>query len=313
MLAIFIGLFIGIILPMQTAINSKLRTFVQSPFTSSMISFTVGTIYLAVMTLISGKSLFLSAETFSDNPWWIWLGGLLGVFYLTSNILLFPKLGGVQTVIMPISGQIIMSMLIDNFGWFASAVHPFGLTRLVGTIILVAGLYVTIVLPDQLEKKNTIEGEKTYVKEVWFWRLVGVLAGMISATQIAINGHLGTVLDSSIHASFISFLLGSVILIVLVGIKERGYKQITLAIGPGKAWWVWLGGVIGGTYVLGTVYLVPVLGTGAAVVIALFGQMIGGILVDSFGLLGAKKNPVVLAQIIGLIIMIIGVILIKLT
>lgn len=71
MLAIFIGLFIGIILPMQTAINSKLRTFVQSPFTSSMISFTVGTIYLAVMTLISGKSLFVSAETFSDNPWWI--------------------------------------------------------------------------------------------------------------------------------------------------------------------------------------------------------------------------------------------------
>ena len=55
---------------------------------------------------------------FSTEPWWIWIGGALGVIYLTGNIVLFPKLGSVQTVIMPILGQIVMSMLIDNFGWF---------------------------------------------------------------------------------------------------------------------------------------------------------------------------------------------------
>lgn len=42
MFALTLGIVIGIILPMQTAVNSRLRGFVVSPYVASMISFTVG-------------------------------------------------------------------------------------------------------------------------------------------------------------------------------------------------------------------------------------------------------------------------------
>ncbi|MBJ7525567.1 DMT family transporter, partial [Lactobacillus sp. CRM56-2] len=51
MLAILVGLAIGIGLPMQTSINSRLRYSVGSPFGSSLISFAVGSLFLALMTL----------------------------------------------------------------------------------------------------------------------------------------------------------------------------------------------------------------------------------------------------------------------
>lgn len=124
MLTILIGLIIGIGLPMQTSINSRLKVSVGSPFVASLISFSLGTLFLALITLLIDKSLLFPLNLFGKEPFWLWIGGLLGVIYLTSNILLFPKLGSVQTVIMPILGQIIMGLIIDNFGLFGSLVQP---------------------------------------------------------------------------------------------------------------------------------------------------------------------------------------------
>ena len=95
MFALSFGIFVGLIVPFQTAINTKLRQFVGSPFKASLIQFLVGTFCLAAVTLLTAKSLFVSISFIKDEPAWIWLGGIFGVFYLTGNILLFPRLGGV--------------------------------------------------------------------------------------------------------------------------------------------------------------------------------------------------------------------------
>ena len=75
---------------------------------------------------------------------------------------------------------------------------------------------------------------------------------------------------------------------------------------------MWIGGIIGGLFVFGNTYLVPILGTGLAVVIILVGQMAGSLLVDQFGLLESNKNPITPIQVIGILIMIAGVSLIRL-
>ncbi|MDN6126400.1 MAG: DMT family transporter, partial [Lactiplantibacillus plantarum] len=65
MLAILVGLAIGIGLPMQTSINSRLRNSVGSPFGASLISFAVGTLFLAIMTLIDVHTLGFSTTLFT--------------------------------------------------------------------------------------------------------------------------------------------------------------------------------------------------------------------------------------------------------
>lgn len=310
MLYLIIAFVIGLGIPIQTAINSRLRSYVLSPFVASFISFLVGTIFLSIVTLLTKHTLLIPAEVFTASPWWLWAGGLLGVIGLTGNILLFPKLGGVQTVILPILGQILASMMIDHFGLFGSPVIPFSLIRALGVLLLILGMFAVIALPGYLRKRKGQVPEVTESGRLPF-QLFGILAGAMMATQSAINGRLGAVLESPIHAAFISFLVG-VILLFIITLILRQLSQVKLAFGKNKPKWIWLGGIIGSFFVLTMAALVPILGTGLVVVIVLFGQLVCSIAIDQFGWFDARKSPTTGLQVCGLVLMIAGVILIKL-
>jgi bacterial/archaeal transporter family-2 protein len=311
MLAALLGIGIGLSLAVQTAINSQLRKYVISPFLASMVSFLVAAVFLAITTIISGSPLGMPLNLFVSQPTWIWFGGFCGVIALTTNILLFPKLGSVQTSVMPILGMILMGMLIDHFGWFNSMHKPFGINRIFGVFLVLLGVFLAVVVQEIMSRRNTSTVTKESQVNQWPWRFVGIGAGMLMSIQAAINGQLGIVLNSPYQAAFVSFFIGSVTLVIVVGLKERSYVNIKEPIKQSAPWWVWIGGIIGGLYVLINVYLVGKIGTGQTVVLALFGQIAGSLLVQQFGLLKSAKNGIAPIQILGLIIMLFGVFLIK--
>ena len=311
-----LGIGIGIGLAMQTAVNSRLRKFVVSPYLASMVSFVVGTLFLAITMLIIGEPLGITINIFVNEPIWIWFGGLCGVFFLTVNILLFPKIGSVQTTVLPILGQIIMGMLIDHFGWFHSMQQPFDSHRLLGVILVIAGVTFAVALQDVLSKRGTniIQAPTTPKSQAkqWIWRFIGIGAGMLTSVQVAINGELGSVLNSPVRAAFVSFLVGTIILIAIVGLKERTFSGLKNTFKQKAPWWVWIGGILGGLYVLINVLLVGQIGTGQTVIIVLFGQVTGSLLVERFGLFGSTKNKITWVQIVGLILMVAGIIIVQL-
>lgn len=237
-------------------------------------------------------------------------GGIGGAIALTTNILLFPKLGSVQTAIMPILGMTLMSMLIDNYGWFNPVQYPLGLSRIFGVLLVLIGIFLAIAKQEKSEKHSS-QTDKESMLNQWIWRIVGIMAGMLMAIQIAINGQLGKVLHSSSHAALVSFFVGTITLIIIVGIIDRSYTNIKEPIKQSAPWWIWLGGILGGSYVLINVYLVDQIGNGQTVILTLFGQIIGSLMVEQFGLLNSLKNRVKPIQIFGLIVMIAGVFLIR--
>lgn len=307
MLAVIIGLVIGIGLPIQTSINSRLNQAVGSPFVASLVSFTLGTIFLTIIMLIEGRPLFFSWHFLMQQPPWLWIGGLFGVIYLTANILLFPKLGSIQTVIMPILGQIIMGLLIDNFGIFDSLIRPVTMLRLIGASLVVVGVIGAVSINQIIAKKHDRMLKVQVLPNLWSYRIAGVIAGMFSASQTAINGHLGIVLKSNVQAALISFLVGVIFLVILVVIL-RPHFHLERRKNP---WWMWLGGIIGAIFVLSNIYLVPILGTGLVVVVVLVGIISGSLLIDQFGLFQSKKNPITFAQVVSLLIMVSGVVIIR--
>lgn len=308
MITALIGIVIGTGLSIQTAVNSQLRKFVISPYLASMISFVIGALFLTIISLLIGSPLGISWELIENEPAWIWLGGVLGVIFLTVNILLFPKLGSVQTAIMPILGQIIMGMLIDNFGWFHSMRQAFDSYRLIGICLVLLGVFFAIAIQ---EVRHRHERSNENNLHLWIWRIIGIVSGMLMSTQVAVNGQLGVVLDSSIQAAFVSFLVGALTLIIVVGVKERSFAKVSNPIKEKASWWVWLGGFLGAAYVLINIYLVGQVGTGQTVVLVLFGQIAGSLLIQRFGWMGSQKTKIDWIQIIGLIMILAGVILIR--
>jgi transporter family-2 protein len=108
---------------------------------ASLISFLTGTLTLMFLALIVDHRLGFSPSALHTLPGWVWFGGgTLGVIYLTSNLLLLPKLGAALTVVSTLCGQMIMAICIDQFGWFGVAVQSFSLTRFIGVLCLLGGV-----------------------------------------------------------------------------------------------------------------------------------------------------------------------------
>ncbi|RDV32178.1 DMT family transporter [Lysinibacillus capsici] len=311
MFAVLLAISIGAILAVQTAINAQLRKFVISPFLASMISFAVGVIFLTITLVSSGSSLGIPLDLLLNQPIYIWLGGIGGAIAITTNILLFPKLGSVQTTILPIFGMTLMSMFIDHNGWFNATQYSFGWNRIFGILLVLLGVLLATAIRSKKNEQYSPQTNKENVRNLWIWRIVGILAGMLLAIQIAVNGQLGKVLHSSSHAALVSFFVGTITLIIIVGLKDRSYTSIKEPFKQAAPWWIWIGGILGGSYVLINVFLVNQIGNGQTVVLALFGQITGSLLVQQFGLFNSLKNRIQPLQIIGLMVMIAGVFLIR--
>lgn len=308
---VILGVVGGVFTFLQTTINSRLRGHVQSPFLSSLISFVIGTVVLGIMSMVSSGSLFPTAEQAQNVPWWGYLGGFIGMIVMTVYILLFPLLGGVQTVAMPIFGQIIMSVMIDSFGWFGVQQQSLGILNIIGVFILIAGVVVLVLLPEYLARRNQEQMTENKAKNRLLWQVIAVLAGMMLAIQVAINGNLGMKLGSSVQSAFLSFVIGAVILLLINGCQKT-WKNIALFKDKKAPVWIFSGGLFGALYIYFSAFLAPRIGTGSVVVFALLGQMTTSLIVDNFGLLGAVKRKITGIQIAGLVIMLAGVVAIKL-
>ena len=311
-LFILLGVLCGVMIFTQTTINSQLREHAESPYASSLISFLFGTALLLLLTIIIEGHLFPSLETLQSMEWWAYLGGALGIYVVLSAILVFPRIGGVQTVAIPIFGQMLMSLLIDYFGWFAMDKRPLSLINILGLIILVIGIVFTVILPDYHEKKHLATAEKHMKKSgKLFWQILALLSGFCLAIQPAVNGHLGIGISSGIQAALISFLIGTILLIAINVILKQ-MTSVKMAFQKKAPWWFYMGGFLGALYVFFALVITPEIGTGAFVIFVLIGQMIVSLLIDNYGLLRSRVRKVSMIQIIGLIVMLICAGIVKL-
>ncbi len=103
--------------------------------------FRFGTICLIILNIIINPEVFTIHfyNNQSFNYTWV-VGGLLGVTFLTGNLLLLPKLGATLTVIATVAGQIIMGVIIDTFGLFGATIHDFNLIKAIGVLLLIVGI-----------------------------------------------------------------------------------------------------------------------------------------------------------------------------
>jgi len=309
LLFIILGITTGGFIPLQTSINSQLRNKVKTPFLSSLISFLVGTVFLLILSISTGAGIPLLNGSLSALPWWGYLGGIIGMICLTINIFLFPVLGSVQTVIIPMVGQILMSVVIDNFGWFYAKANPMSLTKLSGLILVIAGIMITIALPSILSKKTatkTTTGSKKLI-----WQIIALLDGFAFSIESTINGHVGTVLHSPIYSAFLTFIIASIILII-INLVQGNFKSMKDIASEHTPWWNFLGGIIGGINIFINAFLVPKIGIGLATILGLLGQIIISLVIDNWGFLGAEINKISKLQITGILTIILGIVAIKL-
>ncbi len=140
-----LSLISGTFLTIQVSLNGKLRTAMGSPIFASLISFAVGTAGLAAalaFTLVSRSQPAPAWAGARQTQWWMWIGGLLGAFYVVTAIVSSPRIGFANMFSLVIAGQIIMAVLIDQFGALGYPPHTINPIRIAGIMLLIVSVYI---------------------------------------------------------------------------------------------------------------------------------------------------------------------------
>ena len=141
LLLVPVALVAGMAVPTQFAINTQLRQVVGGTVVAAALSFLVGTVILFAAAVVVNRSVPDLGSMMSAPPW-MYLGGLLGAFYICASIVLTPRLGVATTIGLILAGQVIASMAIDHFGLFGVSVQPASIPRVLGALLIIVGVAV---------------------------------------------------------------------------------------------------------------------------------------------------------------------------
>jgi len=140
---IVLALMAGAVLPVQGVVNGLLRHDLGAPFVVGAVSFLVATLAMAVALLVSATVLRAPAPTLRGlpaMPWWGWLGGFAGAIYVTTVFTAIPVIGASAAVGLTVAGQQVASVFVDRHGWFRLPKRDVSPLRLLGVVLLLAGV-----------------------------------------------------------------------------------------------------------------------------------------------------------------------------
>jgi transporter family-2 protein len=136
---------------------------------------------------------------------------------------------------------------------------------------------------------------------------IAALVGALLPLQALVNARLGQSTHGALFASLASFCVGSLALLCCwLLLRPAAIDVGTLARVP---WWGWSGGLIGALFVVAATVLVPRLGAAALICVVVFGQMLGSLLLDHFGVLHPRQ-PADALKIVGMALVAAGMLLV---
>lgn len=119
--------------------NGALRNALTNPWLASVVSFLPVVAFLAVLFLCQPRPL-PTVEGVTSMPWWAPLGGLIGAVAVIAGLLFVNKVGAGAFAGLTITANILMSLLVDQFGMFGMEVHHLNVWRMLGGAMMVGGI-----------------------------------------------------------------------------------------------------------------------------------------------------------------------------
>lgn len=132
----------GVALPLEAAMNAKLKGGLQSPVLSAVCVSLIATI-IASLVLLTGLLGRGNVSGASSLPWWAWLGGALGFFLVIVGLTALPKVGAEVLITVTVLGQVAMALVLDHFGWLGVPKVPINGWRIAGAVLVFVGVLMT--------------------------------------------------------------------------------------------------------------------------------------------------------------------------
>ncbi len=113
--AVVLGCIAGAIVGVQRALNGQINEHSHQSFTTSLLNFIMGTIFLVIFLSILIALGPTELVPLPAGPWWIYTGGVIGVIYIAFTSTIVQHLGVLTFTLFSVGGQLVGSLLIDFY------------------------------------------------------------------------------------------------------------------------------------------------------------------------------------------------------
>jgi bacterial/archaeal transporter family-2 protein len=139
---------------------------------------------------------------------------------------------------------------------------------------------------------------------------LALAAGASVALQQVLNANLRAGLGSPWLAGFVSYLVGTVVMLVAF-LASRGPWFSTASIDR-TSWFSCTGGVFGAVFIGTSILLVPRLDAATVLAFVVVGQLFASLVLDQFGLFGLPQHSATPIRLAGAACLIVGLCLVRL-
>ena len=274
--AVPVMLLAGGLVAVQSQINGRLAhelgTGPRAGFAAAVISFTTGLVLLslAVVTQASHRakvrSLVHAVRTRGLRPVEL-LGGLFGAFFVAAQGLTVATIGVALFAVSITAGQSCSALVVDKIGLGPGGAQPINTPRLVAAIFAVCAVVLA-------------SGSKLVDAFSWqiaLFTLLPFLAGGGTSVQAAINGRVARVADPLV-TTLNNFVVGTCGLVTAFLLSLLAHGSLH---GLPGTWWMYLGGLIGMTFIWLSALLVHVHGVLVLGLSMIAGQVIGAQIIQA--------------------------------
>ncbi|MBW9093255.1 DMT family transporter [Microbacterium jejuense] len=266
---------IGVLTAIQARINGQLGTRLGDGFTAAVISFGSGLVVLIVLSLVipQGRRGFAALvaglrrrepDGRRGIPFWMLCGGIAGALSVATQSLAVGIIGVALFTVGVVAGQTVSGLLLDRSGIGPAGVVAVTPARLVGGALAMLAAAVSLA--------GGVHAPPVLI-------VLPFLVGAGIAWQSAVNGRLRQRVGTPLTATLVNFIGGTVVL----GVAELVHS-FTVAPPPTEypaEPWLYIGGVIGVTYIFLAAALVPYTGVLLLGLGTVVGQVVTSVVIDA--------------------------------
>lgn len=138
MIGVFYSILAGTIIAAQNVFSTRISEKVGMWETTAVVHL-IGLIFAIIMAYILGDG---SYSNVSDVNKLYLLAGAIGVIIIFSVMMGISTLGASFSIALMVISQLSFATVIDTFGLFGTEKIPFDITKLLGIVIMIAGVIV---------------------------------------------------------------------------------------------------------------------------------------------------------------------------
>lgn len=130
------GAAVGLQSPLASMISQRLGIF------ESVFIVHIGGALIALVPLLFWGGGKLSQ--WRSVPWYALVAGIFGLVVISAISYMIPRVGVAAAITTIVAGQLLVGVLLDHFGLLGTSVRTLDLTRILGLIVVLLGVWLTV-------------------------------------------------------------------------------------------------------------------------------------------------------------------------